>query len=70
MAARQMSGFVREHADDFVRGLGIEKRAGIHKDVAAVHDEGVERAVAENNDPHVLLGKSGGAQDRLGIVAQ
>ena len=59
-----------KHADNFVRRLGIEQRARVNEDVAAVHDEGVERAVAENDDAHVLLGQSGGAQDRLGIIAQ
>ena len=56
MTAREMPGFVREHADDFVRGLGIEQRTGVYEDVAAVHDKGVERAIAENDDAHVLLG--------------
>ena len=70
MAAGEMAGLVREHADDLVRGLGVEQRAGIDEDVAAVHDKGVERAVAENDDPDVLLGKPGGAQDRLRVVAQ
>ena len=42
MAAGEMPGFVREHADDLVRRFGIEQRAGIDEDVAAVHDEGIE----------------------------
>ena len=70
MAAGQVAGFVREHADDLVRRLGVEQRAGIDEDVAAVHDEGVERAVAEHDHPDVLLGEAGGAQDRLRVVAQ
>ena len=70
MAAREMSGLVRKYADDLVRRLGIEQRAGIDEDVAAVHDKGVERAIAEHDDPDVLLGQSRGTQNRLCIVAQ
>ena len=70
MPARKMSGFVREHADDFVRRLGVEQRASINEDVTAIHHEGIERAIAEHDDPDVLLGKSGGVQDGLRIVAQ
>ncbi len=50
MAAGQVAGLVREHADDLVRRLGVEQRAGIDEDVAAVHDEGVEGAVVEDDD--------------------
>ena len=70
MAAREMSGLVRKYADDLVRGLGVEQRAGIDEDVAAVHDKGVERTVAENDDPDILLGQSRRTQNRLCIVAQ
>ena len=70
MATRKVSGLVREHADDFVRRLGVEKGSGVDEDVAAIHDEGIERAVAEHHDPHILLRKTGGVQDRLRVVAQ
>ena len=70
MAAGKVAGFVREHADDLVRRLGVEQRAGVDEDVAAVHDEGVEAAVIEHDDPHVLLGEPGRLQNRLRIVAQ
>ena len=65
MAARKVSGLVREHADDLVRRLGIEKCAGIDEDVPAIHDKGVERAVVEDDDSHVLFCKSGDPQNRL-----
>ena len=65
MAAGEMAGLVREHADDLVRRLGVEQRAGIDEDVAAVHDEGVEGAVVEDDDLDVLLGEAGRLQDRL-----
>ena len=61
MAAGDMAGLVREHADDLVRRLGIDQRAGIDEDVAAVDDEGVEGAVVDDDDVDVLLGEAGGA---------
>ena len=70
MAAGQMAGFVREHADDFVRRLGVEQRAGVDEDVAAVHDEGVEGAVVEHDHSDVLLGEAGRVQDRRRVIAQ
>ena len=70
MTAGEVPGLVREHADDLVRRLGFEQRAGIDEDVAAVHDEGVEGTVVEDDDLDVLLGEAGGAQDRRGVVAQ
>ena len=33
MPARKVSGFVRENADNFVRRLCIEKRAGVDEDM-------------------------------------
>ena len=47
MAAGEVAGLVRQHADDLVRRLGIEQRAGVDEDVAAVHHEGVEAAVVD-----------------------
>ena len=59
-----------KHADDLVRRLGIEQRAGVDEDVAAVHHEGVEAAVVDDDDLDVVLGEAGDAQDRPRIVAQ
>jgi hypothetical protein len=58
MAARKVSRLVREHAYDFVRGLGVKQRAGIDEDMPPVHDERVKRTVAQDHHPHILLGKS------------
>ena len=44
MAAGQMPGLVREHADDLVRRLRLQDRAVIDEDAAAVGDERVEEA--------------------------
>ena len=70
MSAGDVAGFVREHADDLVRHLRVDQRAGVDEDAPAVHHEGVERAVVDDGDLDVLLGEAGGAQDRLGVVAQ
>ena len=48
----------------------VDQRAGVDEDAAAVHDEGVEGAVVDDDDLDVLLGEAGGAQDRLRVVAQ
>ena len=69
MTAGQVAGLVREHADDFVRRLGVEQCAGIDEDVTPVHDEGVEGAVVEDDDLDVLLGQAGRLQDRRRVVA-
>jgi hypothetical protein len=70
MAAGKVAGFVREHADDFVRRAGVEQCAGIDEDMAAVHDEGVEGAVVEDDDADVLFGEARRLQYRRGVVAQ
>ena len=70
MAAGEVAGFVRQHADDLVRGLRLHDRAVIHENAAAVGDEGVEGALVDDHHLDVLLFQTGGAQDRPGIVAQ
>ncbi len=70
MAAGDMAGLVGQHADDLVRRLRLHQRAGIDEDAPPVHHEGVEGALVDDDDLDVLLRQSGGAQDRLGIVAQ
>ena len=69
MAAGHVTGFMREHADDFVGRFRVEQRAGIDEDVAAVHYEGVERTVVEDDHAHVLFGQVGGLENRLRVVA-
>ena len=70
MAAGDMAGFVREHADDLVWRRRFHQRAGVDEDAPAVHHERVERAVVDDDDANVLLREPGGLQDRLGVVAQ
>ena len=69
MSAGQMAGFVRKHADHFVRRLGVEQCAGIDENVAAVHHKGIEGAVVEHDDLDVLLRKTGGLEDRRCVIA-
>ena len=70
MTAGDVAGLVRQHADDLVRRLRFDQRAGIDENALGVHHEGVEAAVVDDHDPDVLLGEAGGAQDRLGVFAQ
>ncbi len=70
MAALDVARLVRDDADDFVRRLGRHQGAGVHVDVAAVHDEGVEAVVLDDAHGNVLRGQVGRPEDGLGVVAQ
>ena len=70
MAAGDMTGFMRQHADDFVRRRRFAERSGIDEDAAAVGDECVEGALVDDDDADVLLRQAGGAQDRRAVVAK
>ena len=50
MAAGDMAGFVRQHADQLVRPLGAHDQAGVDEDALAARNEGVERAVLDDHD--------------------
>ncbi len=50
--------------------LRLHQRAGVDEDALAVRDEGVERAVVDDDHLDVLLRQPGGLQQRLGIFAQ
>ena len=70
MAAGDVAGLVREHADDLVRRRRIGERADKDENAPTVGDEGVEGAVVEDHDLDVLRREPGGLQDRPRIVAQ
>ena len=70
MAAGEVAGFMRHHADDLVRRLRLHDRAVVDEDAAAVGNEGVEDALVDDHHLDVLLFQTGGAQDRPGIFAQ
>ena len=65
-----MPGFVRKHADQLVRRFRLQDRAVIDEDAAAVGNEGVERAVVDDDHLDVLLLETGDAQDRPRVFAQ
>ncbi len=69
MAARDMAGFVSQHADHLVRRLGFDQRADVDENLLPVGDEGVEAAVADQNDLRGARIDPGRAEDRSGIVA-
>jgi hypothetical protein len=70
MAAGEVAGLVREHADDLVRRLRLHDRAGIDEDAAAVGNERVEADLVDDHHLDVLLLQTRGAQDRPRVVAQ
>ena len=43
VAAGDVAGLVRQHADHFVRRVGRHDQAGVDEDVLAAGDEGVHR---------------------------
>ena len=55
MATGDVAGLMREHANQLIGGLGINDRARIDEDAAAIDDEGVERAVIDDDDTDILL---------------
>ena len=70
MAAGDVAGLVRQHADELVWRRRFQQGAGIDEDAVPVHHEGVERAIIDDDDADILLGEPGHAQDRLRVVAQ
>jgi len=70
MSTGNVPALVCEHADDLIGRLRIHQRAGVDEDALAVHHEGVEGAVVDDDDADVLLEEPGCAQDRLRVVAQ
>ena len=69
MAAGDMAGLMREHADDLVRRGRFGERAGVDEDAAAVDHEGVERLVVDQDDLQIGLRQARDPEDRRGIVA-
>ena len=58
MAAGDVAGLVRQHADQLVRRLGAHDQAGVDKDALAARHEGIERVVLDDHD-----------LDRVGVEA-
>ena len=59
MAADDVAGLVREHADQLIGRGRFHQRAGIDEDAVRIHDEGVERLVVDDDDLDVLLRQAG-----------
>ena len=70
MAAGEMAGFMRHHADDLVRRFRLHDRAVVHEDAASIGHERVEDALVDDHHLDVLLFQTGGAQDRPRVIAQ
>ena len=69
MAARQVSGFMSEHANDLVGRLGSHDCAGVDED-APSGNEGVEGFVVDENHLDATPRKARGLKDRRDIVLQ
>ncbi len=70
MAADDVAGLVREHADELIGHYRLHERAGIDENAVRIHDEGVERIVVDDDDLDVLIAQPGDFQNRRGVVAQ
>ena len=68
MAAGDVAGLMRDHADDLVGRLGLQQRARVDEHAAA-GDEGVEARIVDENDVDARLRQSCGLEDRPGVVA-
>ena len=70
VAAGQMPGFVRKHADQLVRRFRLQDRAVIDENAPAVGNEGIERAVIDDDHLDVLLLETCDPQDRPRVFAK
>ena len=62
--------FVGDDADDLVRRLGVDQRAGVDEHAPPVGDERVEAAVAQDDDLDRAPAEAGGCKDWRRIIAQ
>ena len=70
VAAGDVSGLVRQHADHLVRRVRLLQRAGVDEHVAAVEHEGIEGVGAHDPDRDALLAEPGDLEDRMGVVVE
>ena len=70
VAAGDVARFVGEDADHLVRRIGLHERAGVHEDVAAVDDEGVEGIVVDDAHRDAAGAEPGSLEDLLRVVVE
>jgi hypothetical protein len=70
VAADDVAGLVRDHADHLVGRLGLHEGAGVDEHVVAVHHEGVEAFVPHDAHGDVLRAEAGGLEERDRIVLE
>ena len=68
VAAGDVARLVCDDADDLVRRLGLQQRAGVDEHATA-GDEGVEARIVDQNDVDAGFREAGGLEDRARIVA-
>lgn len=62
MAAGDVAGFVRDHADDLSGVLGAHDQAGIDEQVLSASNEGIQRTVMHQKDVDGLRRQAGGVE--------
>ena len=67
VAAGDVTGFVRQHADDLVRRFRHQQRAGVDEDAAA-GDEGVKGGIVDQNDLDTRFSKAGRLKDGPDVI--
>ena len=70
VAADDVAGFVRDHADHLVRRLRLHQRAGVDEDVVPVEHEGVEGIVLHDAHLDAPRSESRRAEDRARVVVE
>jgi hypothetical protein len=70
VSAGDVAGFVCEDADHFIRRIRLHKRAGVHEDVAAIDDEGVEGVVVDDAHRDAPGTEPRGLEDLLRVVVE
>lgn len=67
MPAGDMTGFVRDNADDLVRRVSRCDQAGVNAHIEAA-GERVGRRIADQPNIDLFRGQAGSAKDRYGII--
>ena len=70
VSAGDVAALVRQHADDLVGRFRVQQSAAVYENAPPVRDEGVERAIVDDDDLNILLREAGCPQDRLGIFLE
>ena len=68
MAARDVTGFVRDHADQLVGRFRQEDRARVDEHISAIDDEGVKARIVDQMHLDVIARHARRAENRHRVV--